>query len=512
MMVKYGEWDQLSMKKVDPRWYSDAEGYWRDAAAVSYLRKLEELPTSFDRKAKAHELFFACEAECYRTNERLSPFLYGAHRPEEDGVVDFISTTKKYIRSWLRRPPIHIEGRFGPGATYGDKGKLSTVPDKMSSRPTLTASALGFLFPWASTMWATACAVDGRSPEFVSGNRFTTVPKDSSKYRGIAVEPSINLFYQLGLGRELKRRLLQSGIDLKEGQAIHKRVACESSLDGRFATLDLSNASDTISKNLVKLLLPDEWFELLDALRSPTTKVAGKTVRLEKFSSMGNGFTFELETLIFLGICAAAMEGCGLTPVPGGNVFVYGDDIIIPTECSSVVISALRFFGMTLNEGKSFVDGPFRESCGGDYFKGVDVRPFFLKENPNEPQELIAMANGIRRMARANDIHLSRSGACRRAWFSVLDAIPTHIRRLRGPEDLGDLVVHDDEAHWSYRWRHSIRYIKCYRPARFVRVGWEHFKPDVVLASALYGAGDGLLGITPRDSVAGHKVGWVPFS
>lgn len=526
ILIRNGEWDQLAVKRVSPEHYESADLYWRDASAVSFLRKLEELPTSFDREAKALASFFECEAECFRANERLSPFLYGAYAPGEEAIHDFIIMARKNIRSWIGHAPSDVRGRFGPGSTYGDRGKLVTVPDKMSSCPTLTASALGFLFPWASTAWANACANDRRAPLFVPGNRFTTVPKDACKFRGIAIEPSINLFYQLGFGRALRVRLKHSGIDLKNGQDIHRRVAREASIRGHMSTLDLSNASDTICRNLVKLLLPSSWYSSLDSLRSPTTMVKGKRVRLEKFSSMGNGFTFELETLIFLGVCSAALESSGIQVKLGENLFVYGDDIIVPTECSSVVISALRFFGLTPNTEKSFVNGPFRESCGGDFFEGVDVRPFFLKELPYEPQHYIAMANGLRRVGHSDPLNYARCVSVRRSWFRVLDILPGAIRRLRGPQDLGDIVIHDEEEHWQTRVRSCIRYIRCYRPARFTRVGWEHFKPDVVLASALYGVGsdsetdsykrdrERILpgGVIPRNGVLGYKVGWVSYS
>lgn len=526
ILMRYGEWDQLAVKRVDPKHYESADRYWRDAAAVSFLRKLDELPTSFNREEKAIKGFFECEEQCFRTNERLSPFIYGAYGTGEEAINRFISVARKNIRSIIGHAPTNVEGRFGPGSTYGDRGFLVTVPDKMSSCPTLTASALGFLFPWASTAWAKACAEYRRAPTFVLGNRFTTVPKDSTKFRGIAIEPSLNLFYQLGFGRVLRKRLKYSGIDLKNGQDIHRQVAREASIRGHMSTLDLSNASDTICRNLVKLLLPSSWYDCLDALRSPTTLVDGKRVRLEKFSSMGNGFTFELESLLFLGICSAALECSGFPVKLGENLLVYGDDIIVPTEVSSVVISALQFFGLTINREKSFVEGPFRESCGGDFFEGSDVRPFFLKELPYEPQHYIAMANGLRHLGRSDPGNDARFNSVRRSWFRVLDVIPSAIRRLRGPKDLGDIVIHDDEEFWQTRTRSCIRYVRCYRPARFARVGWEHFKPDVVLASALYGVGSDTErdhftrpreridsgGVIPRDSVLGYKVGWVPRS
>jgi hypothetical protein len=526
VMLRNDAYDDLASCKVHPRHYLCAESYWRDASAISLLRKLRELPTTHDRRAVAERGFLANEEECLRTNRRLYPYLTPRLYEEcDEGVVDFINRTRKIIAGILGKVPADFEGRFGPGATFGDRGRLTTVPDKMSSRPTLTSDAKWHLLPWGQTLWAKACNESGRDVTFVQGNRFTTVPKDCEKDRGIAIEPSINVFYQLGVGRAIRRRLKVAGIDLLYGQDIHRQVACEASIKGHLATLDLSNASDTISRNLVKLLLPADWFEVLDDLRSKKTNFRGNWHVLEKFSSMGNGFTFELETLLFLGLVLACDRSNTL--VAGEDVFVFGDDIICPTEISRDVISALKFFGMTINEGKSFVEGPFRESCGGDYFLGVDVRPFFLKESPNEPQQLISFANGIRRASKASP---DRSHRVRSAWFRILDALPNAIRDIRGPEDLGDLVIHDEESRWRFRWRRNgIRYFRAYRPARYRKVPWGNFKPEVTLATAVYGLSSGgelksireggqkreawdHTGVTPRDAVIGYKIGWVPRS
>lgn len=521
-LVREGRWEDLANKRVDPKHYTDATDYLKDVIAVDFLRKYKELPTGINKELVAMKNFWNAERQCFRSNRRLAPYLEGMSHPScERSRLEFIKLVRKMLSGLLGPCPDVLDGRFGKGATYGDKGKLTTIPDKMTSRPTYTSNAVWYLFPWAGTSWAKACGKLEREPELVRGNRFEAVPKDATKFRGIAIEPSINLFYQLALGRVMKQRLKREGFDLQDGKSIHMRVACEASLSGEFATIDLSNASDTVCKNLVKLLLPHRWFERLDALRSPHTQMCGNWVRLEKFSSMGNGFTFELETAIFAAVCSAVMVLKGILPYPGKNLFVYGDDIIVPTSCARHVIYALRFLGFSTNKEKTFLSGPFRESCGGDYFKGVDVRPFYLKEEPNEPQQIIAMANGVRRMD--VKVHSATSGATRilRTWFRVLDALPSHIRRLRGPEGLGDIVIADDEKHWRTRQRNSIRYVQCYRPARYTRVKWEHWHSDVVLASALYGVEDTLIGVlgnrrsagvTPRDAVTGYKVGWVPYS
>lgn len=526
-LVKSGSWDDLVSIKVDPLAYDNAEKYFSDAAAVSFIRKCQDLPTTFDKSLVAENGFIEAERQCKRSNERLS-----VHFDENDldRIGDIVQTpsgacarliaeARKEMRKMLGRVPSDLKGRFGPGATYGDRGLYTTVPDKMTSRPTLTPSALWWLFPWSSTAWAKACANDGREIECVRGNRFTTVPKDCTKDRGIAVEPGVNVFYQLAVGKAMRRALKHRvNIDLVQGQSIHRRVACEASTHGCYATLDLSNASDTVSSSLVKLLVPHDWWEVLDSLRSPFTLFKGKWVKLEKFSSMGNGFTFELETAIYLAIILAVRNLRAIEePLegllkPGTDIWVYGDDIIIPTDLASDVVSALTYCGFSINKEKSFTKGDFRESCGGDYFKGVDVRPFFMKEYPNEPQEWITIANGIRRMATSNSSFCAARRDLIDPWFVALDSIPTHIRRLRGPEELGDLVIHDERERWQIRRRGNLDYIAAFRPAQFRVIGWANWKPDVVLATALYGTGDGRRGITPRNAVLGYKVGWVPYS
>lgn len=510
MLARYGEWDQLVLRRSDPARYADPRSFFKDNLATAILSKCRGLPTTTDLRAAAVKSFFDSERACYLSNERLSPLVHDDYSSVPEGVRLIVSTARKYLAHLLGPCPDLPPGRFGPGATYGDKGRLTTVPDKMSTRPTLTSGAYPFLFQWSGTQWASACSDASRPPLFVRGNRFTTVPKDSKKDRGICIEPSINLFYQLGYGSVIKSRLLtNAGVNLSLSQDLHRQVVCDASSQGHLATIDLSSASDTVCKNLVKLLLPERWFSALDDLRSPSTFIEGKWVYLEKFSSMGNGYTFELETVIFQSLVFSLMTHLGFLPREGKNLFVFGDDIIVPTDVASDVCAMLSYFGFTVNKDKTFITGSFRESCGADFFLGKSVRPFFLKELPHEPQHFIAWANGIRRVCRD---HFSGNRYCdslfRRSWFGILDAIPSAIRACRGPEFLGDLVIHDEPDRWQTRRRNQISYCRVYRPARYRWVEWKHFRPAVVLATATYGTGNGERGVLPRDSVAGFKVGW----
>lgn len=175
-----------------------------------------------------------------------------------------------------------------------------------------------------------------------------------------------------------------------DDQRLNQRLAAKAFKD-RLATIDLKNASNSVSTSLVELLLPPDWFAYLDSIRTKWTELEGKGIRLEMFSSMGNGFTFELESLIFWAICRS------ITPYEVG---IYGDDIIVPQDSASEVIGVLEACGFTVNTSKSFLSGCFFESCGKHYFMGVDVTPLYWKESQPEQlrpnsNEAVALSCGV---------------------------------------------------------------------------------------------------------------------
>lgn len=526
ILIRYSEWDQLTLLNAVPAHYSTADAYGASVAATDFLRKYVDFPLEVDLESVAKDKWLWAEHECYKSNERLAPLLYGGSHGSIYGTAmgDFIVSFRKNVRILIGDRPTAFDGRFGPGATMSDKSRFTLVPDKMSSTPSLTPNAWLHLSSWTKTRWFDATLDLGLEPIVIRGNSYFTVPKTARSLRACAKEPSLNGYYQLGLGRVMKRRLKLAGFDLKEGQDVHGLVARAASLSGDLATIDLSSASDTVCTNLVKLVLPPLWLEAMESLRSPMTRVNGKWVLLEKFSSMGNGFTFELETVLFAAICMTCL---GTSAKPGSNVFVYGDDIIVPTVNAPDVIASLKFFGFTPNEKKTFVSGVFKESCGSDFFLGESVRAHYLEEDPDEPQKIISLANGIRRLAFQSRSMERLWPGIRRAWFKCLDLLPSHIRQCRGPVELGDLVIHDEYVNWSCRVRSCIRYIKCYRPATYRKVRFEGFAYSVQFATVLYGVdiqGDVPYGtkltdamylkryLIGRDSVTGYKVGWVPYS
>jgi len=170
----------------------------------------------------------------------------------------------------------------------------------------------------------------------------------------------------------------------------------DDSEDG-FSTIDLSSASDSISTELCRELLPPDWFYFLNRVRSPAYVISELGVeeprRYEKFVTMGNGFCFPLQTLLF----ASLVHAVDPTAKPGSDFRVFGDDIIVRQKIAREVIRLLAKVGFRTNVRKTFVSGPFRESCGSNWYKGEDVTPMTLDRKLDSLENLFKFINLGRR-------------------------------------------------------------------------------------------------------------------
>lgn len=464
LCLRYSEWDHLVSFKCDPSDYCDYDqnNFRLDYQATELFRKVVDLPLSVDAKQAAYDSFWAAEAQCFRTNNRLRAFntaretnvLYNGRWAE----YDFLMKVRRKITKILGSLPEDLIPQFSSGSTFNDKRHILPM-DKMSTRPTVTPDAYGVVEPlWRHTYWCHSLSAErsNRSaPRVVLGNRFTSVPKNALTERGICIEPSLNITYQLPVGSVIRKRLRLHGIDLRYGQPLHQRMMRDASMTRTIGTIDLSSASDTVAYELVRMLLPDDWFDLLNSLRSHYTFISGTWHKNAKFSSMGNGFTFELESLIFYALALVTrdetmkMHGIKSIYFFECDPLVYGDDIIVPTYYAPKLIKVLEFCGFITNSRKTWVSNhAFRESCGSDYFNGVPVRGHYVEKFPNDPIGWIKLANGVRRMA-CHDLNTIGSlGRYKRSWLRIISRIPTACR-VRGPVHYGDTVIHDCESRWT---------------------------------------------------------------
>lgn len=237
--------------------------------------------------------------------------------------------------------------------------------------------------------------------------RVVLVPKDSRGPRIISCEPAELMFIQQGIMRKLYKILenhhYTAGQINFSDQTINKVLARQASLDGSYATIDLSEASDRVSLELVKRVFPPNWVECLEASRSEETILpTGEVIKLNKFAPMGSSCCFPVEALVFWACAQAVIRK--LRSRSRSLVFVYGDDIIIPTEFFSEVVSGLERIGLLVNATKSYHQGPFRESCGGDYHTGYDVTPVRVRK------ALVSQGTGLSTCADLCNLFIAKLG------------------------------------------------------------------------------------------------------
>lgn len=362
--------EDLVSQAVDPSSYTDpvafSEAYWR----AESLSKFPFPIAGVDRASRAITAFYDAEQRCKDANRRL------VYLPNDycttSKIVHRARAKLKWLLSGITPEEVTQRARWGPGASTSLPRSASSPQNKWDLATHITEGAL----PWLDTLekWS------GRSfdRKLVYGNLVTTVPKNAKTDRIIAIEPDWNCFFQLGVGSAIRARLQKEGLLLPQGQEENRRLALEGSVTGEYATIDLKAASDTVSLGLCDLLLPPEpasrypLVRMICDLRSPMGLVDGSVMEYEKVSSMGNGFTFELETALFYALARACS--------PSGVVRVYGDDVIMPSRYAHSFIEVLADLGMEVNLKKTFVSGPFRESCGGHFFLGNDVTPPYFRE------------------------------------------------------------------------------------------------------------------------------------
>ena len=459
LLYKNQEHEQLIDLEVNPEDY--LEDSFRDAyIATEFLSKSKFLKLDRDLDEVALLKFKQFEELCKETNSRFrSRSIDRLKNPT--GVwappCDRLKTpTTVWLQNAIRQKIEGILGEFvlqevcdlanwGPGASTLIKRRHASAPAKFQYETGITRDLFHFVnqpMPLWYPGWVKELAIRGKSVSFEVGNKVVTVPKNAKTNRVIAIEPGFNLWFQLGVGNVIGKRLRKCGIDLRY-QARNQRLARKASLDGEHATVDMSSASDSIASAVVEDLLPPQWYWFLDLCRSHYGKYDNQVVKWEKFSSMGNGFTFQLESLIFYAIsfCCAKYSGCDTS-----GVSVYGDDIIIPVGARTSFVEMMQFFGFRINPEKSFFTTPFRESCGTHYLNGMDCKPVYLKDRLSTVSTIYRFANAVRRLASR-----SPKEGCdvrqRRCFTKLVQSVPP-IFRLRIPNSLGDggFISNFDEA------------------------------------------------------------------
>jgi hypothetical protein len=278
--------------------------------------------------------------------------------------------------------------KHGPGATADKlmgnrKYQLRTWTERLEKY----FPAMEFLSPSPSHYWEDYSSFHFLEPRDEMPVKVISVPKTQKIPRIIAIEPAAMQYAQQSILEQIVPRLesdvLLSGMIGFSDQGPNQVMARDGSVSGLTSTLDLSEASDRVSNQLVRTMMLDHphLHGAVDASRSRRARVPGHgVVRLAKFASMGSALCFPMEAMVFLALVFLGISRELNTPLDqklikeySDRVRVYGDDLIVPSDMVFSVINTLELFGARVGDNKSFWNGKFRESCGKEYYDGFDV-------------------------------------------------------------------------------------------------------------------------------------------
>lgn len=394
-----------------------------------------------DRKKVALTTFYDGEAMCRISNS--DEFTNNRNfLPEESYLCGISEQVRREISNIIGIEPPSLDDLFdharpGPGSTLfklpahlrGAVTSFYKTTEPMHLTVTQGAYQFALLFISRDERWMRALEEAYRNgqrspysskarltvgplPRKWLGDMVTVVPsvdkigfakKSAVTHRTIGIGPGLNIMLQLGVDGVFRQQLISHGINLNSQR--HNQNLARDGIERDLVTIDVKNASGCIAKRVVRDHFPVAWVDYLDKLRCNFAIVNNELHEYEQYSSMGNGFTFTLETILFFAICRAAARLCGRS-LQVNEVAVYGDDIIVPKDLALITIEALKLFGFATNLEKTYITGYFRESCGKDYYYNtktnvsVDVRPIFIKEFPEYVDDLYDIYNRLRAWCR----------------------------------------------------------------------------------------------------------------
>jgi len=381
--------------------------------------KKTNLSCSPKRMRKAIKRFEECDVEI---GDRENSFT------NWDGRADFISVSRVLWSETLsgfssnRGTPYELRPKHGPGATaerISGNGKYRLRQWTRRLQAEFPADA--FCYASSGHILEEGCGeqslLDFVEPKDETPVRVRFVPKTMKGPRVIAIEPVCMQYAQQAVMEWLVKKLettspLAGHLNFTD-QTINQRLAMRASRDGESATIDLSEASDRVSAEMVNVMLngqPDLRRAVFACRSSRAELPDGRVIVLRKFASMGSALCFPVEAMVFYTLIASTLIRKHNLRISVRNVehvmrgvYIYGDDIIIPKDEVDVVVEALNQSGLKVNTTKSFWNGQFRESCGMDAYNGVVVKPIYVRDMlPNDKR---AHAEIISAVSTANQFY-----------------------------------------------------------------------------------------------------------
>nr|QDH88464.1 MAG: RNA-dependent RNA polymerase [Leviviridae sp.] len=376
-----------------------------------------ELECSQARQLAAVRNYVECEQEVRLADSRLSSNDFAEFTRMSAMLFQNVFDRMDRDVYYGRLVPKHGPGSTADGLTGNGKYSQAVWTDRLEA----VLPAGEYLLPnWS--YYSQLEEVDFLEPGSEVPVKVTLVPKTLKTPRVIAMEPTCMQYMQQAILCSFLEHFGEDDFLPKvigfDDQVPNQELACQGSFDQRTATLDLSDASDRVSNQLVRAMLSQHPHLLaaVDATRSRRAELpgtsdgtAGEVIRLAKFASMGSALCFPVEAMVFTTLIFLGIQRSLNTSLCRHNLFdyvgsvrVYGDDLIVPVDQVHTVVQTLEHFGAQVGMGKSFWSGRFRESCGKEYFNGHDVslvrvRQAFptQRQDVTEVQSLVSLRNQL---------------------------------------------------------------------------------------------------------------------
>lgn len=400
----------------------------QDAMALEKFKAINSrLPTTFEWTADSESE--SCFWDFFREalNSTLQPRVGQMVHLASDGFVSELSDppSTEFDLDFIRQNLM-----IGPGSAQ--KADSSSIVTKLFEGVMTYTNSEHLIRLYRSAIFSTGFWADAERLRFerfgfekVDGDKLFFAKKNKEISRTCGTSANLNMMFQKACGAFIQARLQECfGINLSTQPFKNKMLAKRGSVDGSFGTIDLVSASDSVGLAMLNSALDScPLKDMMNMCRSECAILPDNTkLQLRMMSMMGNGFTFPLQTLIFACAVRAVYQLMPLPRSTGGSpdqFGVFGDDIVVRRETFTFLCRMLTKLGFEVNDKKSFNDGPFRESCGGDYFRGCNVRGVYITSLETS-QDIVSCINRLNRWSAQMGIAL-RSTIHYLRW-QVLDA------------------------------------------------------------------------------------------
>lgn len=334
------------------------------------------------------------------------------------------------VRGWYRH---------GPGAVYegevGDDKNYFVVPTRCT-----------YLYPedsfYANPLLASDCLADRSvNGSYIPNHaRLTLVPKDHRGPRGVFIHPTATVMIRQAQAtaiREVWKDCPYAKCYNPNSQEKQRERAFIGSASRWYYTLDLKDASDRIPVQLVTSLFSGLSKYLVLPRVTDVELPDGSLHKLRMFAPMGDPLTFDILSLVVWSITTSATALAVVDP--GVDSFrsrlqrlrwierncesiavVVGDDLTGDNRYFQHAVAGLEAVNLKVNVSKSYHAGYYREACGMDAYKGVDITPL-RQRSSLESDDVLGLI----------DLH-NRVARFRPNWLWVIDLLRDTINNKLG--------------------------------------------------------------------------------